>query len=137
MAVDSQGEVMPDSDLHIPLKEYVDTRLAAQEKIFETKIEAYEKALKLALDARDKALDLSRDNLAVRLETMNHIRGQLAEQASTFLTTKVFQVYVEKIELQINLLMAAMHRTEGKASVSSVYIAWVIGVVAILINLLK
>ena len=103
---------MPHETL-VTLKEYVEARL-----------ESIEKAAEVAYRAMEK-----------RLEGMNEFRGQIKDQASTFITKVEFKAYLDKIDGDIRVLREFKSALEGKASQSSVNVALLLSGIGILIAL--
>lgn len=91
-------------------------------ELFETKIETVEKAIVLA-----------DENLKMRLENMNQIREQLVSQASTFAT----KFEVERDREDIKKLELVQANLAGKASQSSVQLAYILNVIAIIVAVLS
>ena len=113
---------MTDSENNVSLKEYFERALLANEK----------------------ALDLARAIMDARLEGMNEFRDQLKDQASRFVTREELSLMKEKIYDELRTLNTAKDRTEGKASMGSVYlvtgiavIGLFISIISVLINLMK
>jgi hypothetical protein len=99
----------------ISLKEY-----------FNYKIQNIEKATSLASASIDK-----------RLESMNEFRSALKDQASKFLTKDEYGLTINRVEIDLRSLREDRARLEGKASMSSVYISYIIGLAGIIIGLLS
>lgn len=80
----------------------------------------------------DKALTLAREQLETRLEGMNEFRQSLKDQATQFVTKAEHRFILD----DIRELRESRAELRGKASQASVYIAWLLAVVSIFINLL-
>ena len=84
------------------------------------------------LEAQEKALTLAREIMNTRLETMNEFREQLKSQAGTFITRSEHDLLANEIQE----LREYRARIEGKASLSSVYIAYALSVIGIFIAII-
>jgi hypothetical protein len=91
-------------------------------KYFDMRIENIEQNTKIALASADK-----------RLDGMNEFRDTLKDQANTFATRKEVDLQVSKMEEDIKMLTASKNILEGKASQSSVIIAYIISAISIII----
>ena len=99
----------------VSLKEYFDTRLAALEK-----------ATCVASTAMER-----------RLEGMNEFRDTLTDQASRFITRGEMALQLASLSAEIKSLASYRDKMEGKASQSSVNIAYAFTAVGILISLIS
>ena len=90
------------------------------------RLEEQLKSSKEALDVAYKALDC-------RLGGMNEFRQALTDQASTFTTRTEHQIIVNEIR-ELREFKAELM---GKASQSSVYIAWGLALLAMLLHWIK
>jgi hypothetical protein len=95
-------------------------------ELFEARLQALEKATQLAAQNMDK-----------RLEGMNELRGQLKDQAATFLTRNEFYIQHEKLESDIRMLRESKANLEGKASQASVNTATIIAIAGLSLSLLN
>jgi CBS-domain-containing membrane protein len=109
------------------------------------------KQIDSVLAAQDKAVMVARDDMNRRLEGMNEFRRQLDTQAKTFVThadvdATVLRLNVDlreavaRIDTELKSLTKSRDENSGKASAASVYIAWILaGITLILgiINLIK
>ena len=114
-------ECLSQSD-YVTLKEYVDTRMDATEK--QTELTRY---------VLEKQTELTRINLEGRLSSMNEFRAQLTDQASTFITRREHDILAEKIDK----MESKMDLQEGKASQSSVFWAYGLSAVGILLGVIS
>jgi len=100
----------------------------------------YHYGVMVKLEEAEKALNMARQTLERRLEGMNEFRAQLKEQAGTFIIRSEFMATMERWDREIKNLNRAKDLVEGKASVTSVYLALLVGLLSIfisIINLLK
>jgi len=88
------------------------------------------------LDAQEKAMNLARENLERRLEGMKEFRNQLKDQSARFLTRDEYVFAHDKVIADIRTLLQAKDILAGKASMSHIYISWLMGVAAILVSIL-
>jgi hypothetical protein len=104
----------------ISLKEYFDTRMKDADAFFDARIRAIEKSAEIA------ATELGR-----RLEGMNEFRGQLKDQAATFITRTEHEAVCKEIE-ELKLSKANL---EGKASQTSFFVTLGISVIGVIISI--
>jgi hypothetical protein len=88
-------------------------------------------------DALDKANELSAKTLDIRLEAMNNFRNDLTKQASTFLTKEAYDLRHDNLQRQVDELRLFRAEIQAKASQASVYIAWGISLVSIVIGMIS
>jgi len=81
------------------------------------------------LSAISRETNLAASNMDRRLDSMNEFRSQLEKQAGTFPTRVEFELLREAVRL----LQNSNARAEGKASMSSVFIAYGFSLVSIII----
>ena len=110
----SENPVSVSSREAVSLKEHFDTRLKAIEK----------------------STDLSANTLEKRLEGMNEFRDTLRDQASRFVTRDELEVRTSVNRDAIAELRTFKDRLEGKASASSVYIAYGISLVGLVLSII-
>ena len=109
-------------DAIISLKEY-----------FDSKLKDLEDKICLVMKGQETALNIARESMEKRLDGMNEFRGTLKDQASTFLPSKEYDAKHALIQTQVDDLRLSKATLEGKARMSSVYIAWGIGMISLLI----
>ena len=85
------------------------------------------------LSAAERALDVAYKSLDARLIGMNEFRAALTDQAANFTTRKEHDIVVSEIR-ELREFKAAI---QSKASQSSVWIAWFLAGLGILIQLLN
>jgi hypothetical protein len=104
--------------------------------------------LETRLDALDKSIAVATQALEKRLSGMNEFRDTLRDQAARFVTRDEVTAQIARMSDlasaeraamrdQIKLLQTFVDKSEGKASLISVYIGYVIGIAGIVIALLK
>lgn len=75
---------IPDSD-GVTLREHVMALLAEMDRRFDAAIAAQDKAVQIAMIASEKAVVKAEIAAEKRFESVNEFRGQLADQAATFM----------------------------------------------------
>ena len=95
------------------LKEYFDTRMTAVEK----------------------ATILAAKTLEKRLEGMNEFRDTLRDQAARFVTREELRAETDKLVIEITANKDWRNKMEGKASAQSVYVAYAISILGLVIGL--
>ena len=108
-----------DPQMTVPLRDYLDAK-------FET-IEAM-------LDKADEATKLARENLEVRLESLNEWRQQSKDRERDFLARTEFDVRHEKVCEDVRSLRESRAELAGKASQKSVTLVTVLTVVGLLLS---
>ena len=99
----------------VTLKEHFETRLAAVEKATEVAAKQMEK----------------------RLDSMNEFREQLRCQASLFMTKENYDARHQLLQNQVDDLMLSRAELKGKASMSSVYMAYAIAIISIGLSIIS
>ena len=105
----------------IPMKDYVDRVLCEQRKYMDERFRAIEKSTGEA-----------KEDMSVRLESMNEFRRQLKEQEATFITRPEH----DKIVQDIRELRESRAELQGKASMGAVYIAYIFGAINLIIGII-
>jgi len=108
--------------MDVSLKEYVDLRFAENQR----------------------SIEKAERTMNSRLEGMNEFRATLKDQASRFLTREEVMLMLKPLEKSsdehakdIKSLELTRAELAGKASQKSVYIAWVLSVIGIVISVIK
>ena len=89
------------------------------------------------LDAIDKATNIAYGSMQERLAGMNEFREQLKDQAGRFVTRQELHSELEAIKINIRTLELARAELQGKASQTSVYIAYAFTALGILVSIIK
>jgi hypothetical protein len=137
------GDNQPHSPEGVSLKEYFESRLAATVKYFEDRLNytqghiedkmvGHEKALTVARNELEKQTQAAREDMDKRLDGMNEFRSTLKDQSAGF-ATRAEHTALEK---QVRALELVGAELRGKASQTSVNIAYVLTVVAIVISII-
>lgn len=90
----------------VPLKEHLETKLEALDRVFTTQLEALATALKLATDALDH-----------RLQGMNEFRDALKDQAGRLATKDEVSALREVIDTRLKALEVSRAYAAGVAAV--------------------
>jgi predicted sugar kinase len=114
-------------------KDFIDLRIREMElrysislkEFMETKIRSIEQNIEMATRVLDK-----------RLDTMNEFRAQLKDQAGQFVTRSELNLLRQNIDSDIRMLREAKSLLDGKASAGSVYIAYILSAVGLIISIL-
>ena len=85
----------------------------------------------------DKATNIAYNSMQERLAGMNEFRETLKDQAGRFVTIQEMHSELETIKVNIRTLELARAELQGKASQTSVYIAYAFTALGILISLIK
>lgn len=85
------------------LKELMDQRFSDQEKAVTAALAAAERAVEAALAAAEKAVAKAEQAAEKRFEAMNEFRGQLSDQANTFLPRAEYDVQHAALDEKLNL----------------------------------
>jgi hypothetical protein len=86
----------------------------------------------IRLDSIDKANDVAYTALDKRLESMNEFRQALKDQAGTFVTRPEHDMVL----VDVRSLRESRAEMEGKASLMSVYIAWSLAILGIIVSII-
>ena len=88
-------------------------------------------------DAKHKAIDeatrLAREIMDERLAKMNEFRDTLRDQAGKFATRDELALMMDPLRDDVRSLRETRANVEGKASQTSVIVAWVLALIGILI----
>jgi hypothetical protein len=103
------------NDDTVPLKEHIESRIAALEN----------------------ATTIAAENMEKRLDGMNEFRAQLKDQANTFISRNEYVLTIEKLISDIKTLQLSKANLEGKASQQSVLVAYLISIIGIIIALIS
>lgn len=84
------------------------------------------------LEAHEKALILAREIMEKRLDGMNHLREEIRDLKTTYATKIEFNIVDKEIQ-ELQKFRAVL---EGKASQRSVYLAYLLSLIALIIEIL-
>jgi hypothetical protein len=111
---------------NVPLREYTERLIVDLEKTFNVKF-----------DANQEAVDKAERRMEIRLEGMNEFRLQLKDQAAAFLPRSEYSVAHDKLGADITDLRKTRDEMAGKANASSVYVAYALAGIGILISIIQ
>ena len=124
------------------LEKYLYGKIGDLDKLIDAKLEGYKTVFYTRAEAEDKATRLAAELLNTRLETMNNIREQLRTQREEFVTMDMHEALISTFNAKyeglgknledkyqrlcddIKALQLSKANLEGKATTSSVYIAY-------------
>ena len=109
----------------------------AIEKYISQQIKAVKALMKSKYQTIEKSTDLATSLLDKRLDTMNEFRQALKDQQATFVSRSEFEILHQRIIEDIRILREAKATTEGKASMASVYISYLIALIALAISIIR
>ena len=107
-------------------KSYIDSELKRIEQTSKLRYMSVQEATRLAKKEQDR-----------RLDSMNEFRAALKDANVSFITRTEYSNLHERMQEDIKGLRESRAEAQGKASVSSVYISYLIAIIALLIALLK
>lgn len=112
--------------MDISLKEFFLTLLEERKQQFNNRFEAMDKAVSTATSSLDK-----------RLDTMNEFRNTLKDQNATFLTKTEYDNRHTELSKQIEDLKLSRAEMAGKASQSSVNLAYAVTGIGLIISIVS
>lgn len=114
-------------------KTYVDQRFADNDKALQAALVSQEKAVQAALTAAKEAVSKAEVAAEKRFDNQNEFRGQLSDQANTFLPRKEYDVQHQALADNVRDLTDRFNKSEGKSS--GVGATWAIVVTIITIGI--
>jgi hypothetical protein len=103
---------LPDSEA-VSLRDYFTALLAEMDRRFVAALLAQDKAVQIAMVASEKAVDKAETAAARRFESVNEFRGQLTDQAATFLGRVEYNSAHQALVEKIGDMSARIDRMEG------------------------
>jgi len=88
------------------------------------------------LEAVDRQTQAAAQTMDKRLDGMNEFRETLRDQASKFVTRAELTIQIDRLTDRQDELRTFKNRLEGKASAISVYIAYAIAIIGIVLNII-
>jgi len=107
---------------NISLKHYIDKRF-----------EDFKNYMDTQFDSVKQSTHLAQENIDTRLESMNEFRNSMKDQASRFITRTEYDIVCNKYDSDIRNMRETQAENRGKASQQSVYIAYLIALVGIIV----
>ena len=105
-------------------KPYCELRFTASEKLIDSK-----------LAALDLALNLAKEQNEVRLNHLNEFRQALMDQTSEYVTKVEHDTLRFHYDQEIKTLNESRNYLAGKASQSSVYVAYALGITSLIVSI--
>ena len=90
----------------------------------------------LRFNEAQRAIDKAEQLMSARLVSMNEFRGQLSDQAATFLTRETYDAKHALLQTQVDDLRLYKAALDGKANQSSVTWAYFIGGIGLLLSVI-
>lgn len=118
---------MPFEPEPISLREHLTVLLAEMDRRFEAAIAAQDKAVQIAMVASEKAVVKAEIAAEKRFESVNEFRGQLADQAATFMPRAEAEQRLSALAEKIDDLKGS-----SKAGASALW-GWIAGGAALVV----
>ncbi len=119
----------------VTLREFLEQRIDALEKLNDAQFAASKDAIAIALKGNNEAVGLALKALDDRLKVMNEFRATISDNAAHFLTksendtlTNSLQGRLDRQDTAIKELQLANAEVKGKASVNLVIIGFIVSV---------
>jgi hypothetical protein len=106
------------------------------ESEIEIKLESLKELIETRLESMEEAKELQAVEYARRLELLNNEAERLRCMQSTYLPREVFDVKTTEISSKLDELRLFRASLEGKASQTSVFVAWGFAILGIIIGIL-
>ena len=91
----------------------------------------------MALTAQKEAAITAKESMERRLDEMNNFRASLKDAQSTFVTKENFEAKHDDVSKQLEDLKLSRAVSEGKASLNSVYLSYIMATLGIIISLVS
>lgn len=130
MSIEDNGITSRDK---ISLKEYFDDKFLASDKAL---VLAFE-SLKIRLESIDKATEVAKIAMEKRLDALNELRQMVNETLGRCITKDNYDTKQGAMQAQIDDLRLSRAELQGKASLNSVYIAYGLSFLSIIVALIK
>lgn len=88
----------------VSLKEYIDTRLHADQEMRDARLEALEKQIQVSLKSQETAILKAEAATEKRFESVNEFRATLTDQAATFASRASFESLEASLLAKIDAL---------------------------------
>jgi hypothetical protein len=98
------------------LQMLLDERYATQTKAVESAFSAADRAVNAALLAAEKAVGKAESAAEKRFDAVNEFRGQLADQASTFMPRAEAETRLQALAEKIDDLATRIDKSEGRGT---------------------
>ena len=120
----------------VNLRDYFEAILKELREDYKDKIDALEKKVELRFNLKDEALDTAYRSMESRLEGMNEFRASLSDASKTFMTRDIYEAKHDLLQKQVDDLRMLAAENKGKASQTSVIIAFIISLIGIIMGII-
>jgi hypothetical protein len=110
----------------VTLKEYIDSNVSTLKEYLNVQIEALKHATLIAKESMEK-----------RLDSMNEFRETLKDQTNSFIPRQEYKESIFSLQKQVDDLKQSRDILAGKASQSSVNIAYILTAISLLLSVLS
>ena len=142
------------------LQDYIDANITRLKEQMDTKLIGYREYIESRLTSLENATAIVAANIETRFQNVNEFRGQLKDQSATFITRAEHEALIKKfdddiknlrdanfirrpeyeaalskVEDDVKILRESKANLEGKASQQSVYGAYAISVLGIILTI--
>lgn len=84
-----------------------------------------------------RAVDKAETSMSTRLTGMNEFRESLKDAQAKYLTRDEYFTAHQQICVKLDDLQTLADINRGKASMTAVYVAWLLGLVSLIISIIK
>jgi hypothetical protein len=119
----------------ISLREHILALLAEMDRRFEAAIAAQDKAVLIAMTASEKAVVKAETAAEKRFESVNEFRGQLTDQAATFMPRAEAEQRLAQVERRLSALEVAQSSFGGRSVGVNASWAMMLGLGGLIITL--
>lgn len=116
----------------LALRSLLQERYETQTKALDAAFVAAEKAVQTALASAEKAVSKAEFAATTRFESVNEFRGQLADQAATFMPRVEAEQRVAALAEKLDVMAARLDKTEGRSTGLSAGWVFLVGGVALI-----
>ena len=113
------------------LREHIGSLLTEMDRRFEAAIAAQDKAVQIAMIASEKAVVKAEIAAEKRFESVNEFRGQLTDQAATFLARTEYLTAHQSLTEKIGDLGARLERIEGAKTGGRELWGYIVGAIGV------
>jgi hypothetical protein len=119
------------------MRRMLDDRYETQTKAVEAAFGAADRAVQAALQAAEKAVNKAETAADKRFEAVNEFRGQLADQAATFLSRTEADVRITALTDRLNAIESRLDVTQGRSTGYSSLFGWGTAALAAVVGLVS
>jgi len=109
----------------VSLREHLEARICDLHRLVEEKFHAHAKALELAAQG-----------LETRLDHLNELRQAVNDQERRYATKESVELRLDRIDIDIRKLLSDRDVMQGKASMVSVVIGYIIALASLILGIL-